>query len=67
MDERVAAELRSSAYLEDGTELFRVVDTVDGADPQVWLENCRTLSVEPMPVGVLLKRKLRRVKPAKSS
>lgn len=58
--------LASSVYLRDDTELYRVVDTVAGSDASVWLENCRTLTLEKVPVKVLLKRRLRRVVPAPS-
>lgn len=55
-------ELRASLYLEDGTDLFRVVDTVDSGDvAAVWLENCRTLQQEQVKASELSERGLRRV------
>lgn len=60
------SDLRSQRYFSDGRELFRVMDTVQGDVPMVWLENCRTLTIEQVTVRELLRRRLRLVVPASS-
>lgn len=57
--------LESDLYLRDDTELYRVIDTLT-SPPTVWLENCRTLGLEKVPVRELRRRRLRRVIPARS-
>ena len=55
-------ELKASLYMEDGTSLYRVVDTVDSGDvAAVWLEDCVTLEWEQVQASELEKRGLRRV------